>query len=151
MHIENAEADRQIQLDEANLVQVEEEDFEMCSAINDQWNANVAKLREARLDIEREVRKEKALQEIISREEKQKECKMQADEEIRKIKAVAGTFITAENIDAAIEECLANVVNHNRAMDLNGNWYDGKYPPVAAVEEIATQPTDPSNNVDVQQ
>lgn len=51
------------------------------------------------------------------------------DEKIRKAKTEAHTFITAKNIDAAIEECLQNIVNHNRAIDLDGNWYDGKYPP----------------------
>lgn len=58
------------------------------------------------------------------------------NEWVRKIKKESDTFITAENVDAAIEECLTNIVNHNRALDLEGNWHEGKYPPVPPIEEI---------------
>lgn len=101
----------------------------------------MAKMREVRLATEREQYKEKVLKKIVKVEEKMEHLKKQADEKIKKAKEESVTFITAENIDAVIEECLANVVNYNRAMDLNGNWYEGKYPTVPAVEEVTTQTT----------
>lgn len=64
---------------------------------------------------------------MVEIEQKQQELKEQVDKEIRKLKEEAVTFITAKNIDAAIEECLANVINHNRALDLNGDWHDSDW------------------------
>lgn len=138
MHINANAANSNVESNETILEKAEEEDFQTCKAINDNWNANVAKIREARLIAEREASREEALQEMIKIEEKQETLKKLADEEIKKFKEEVVTFITAENIDAAIEECLANVINHNRALDLNGNWYDGKYPAIPTVEK--TQP-----------
>lgn len=124
-----------VQLDKESIEQVEEEDFQTCSAINDEWNAEVAKQREIRLTEMREERKKYILQKLLYKEEQQIKQKNYVDEQIRKAKEEAPTFITAENVDAAIEECLANIVDHNRALDLEGNWYDGTYPPVPPLEE----------------
>lgn len=127
--------DYKIQSDEAIIKQIEEEDFKACSAINDNWNAEVAKIRESRLTDMREKQKERILQKLLLKENQKEKRKYKIDKEIRKTKEESATFITAENVDAAIEECLANVVDHNRALDLEGNWYDGKYPPVPPLEE----------------
>lgn len=121
--------ENEVQFDEKIIRQAEEEDFKVCSAINDEWNAKVAKEREARLTAIKEVRKEKILQHILKAEQKEEELRKKIDEKIRKVKEDAATFITAENVDAAIEECLTTIVNHNRALDVDGNWYEGKYPP----------------------
>ncbi|XP_032672859.1 probable 28S ribosomal protein S26, mitochondrial [Odontomachus brunneus] len=135
-HIEANAIKSNVEFSETTLEQ--EEDFQICKTINDKWNAHVAEIRETRLIAKREASKEKALQKMMKIEEEQEKLKKLANEEIRKFKEEAVTFITTENIDAAIEECLANVVNHNRAVDLDGNWYDGKYPAISTVEE--TQP-----------
>lgn len=127
--------ENEVQFDEAVIKQTEEEDFQACSAINDYWNAEVAKTREVRLADMREKRKELILQKLLQEEKKEEQRKNYIDSQIRKAKQEATTFITAENVDAAIEECLANIVDHNRALDLEGNWYDGKYPPVPPLEE----------------
>lgn len=108
----------------------------MCSAINDEWNAEVAKKREIRLAEMREKRKDYILAQLLRKEQEQEILKEKLNEEIRKIKKESVTFITAENVDAAIEECLANIVDYNRALDLEGNWHEGKYPPVPPVEEM---------------
>lgn len=118
-----------MQCDRAAIEQAEEEDFQTCSAINDKWNAEVAKIREVRLANMREKRKESILQKLLQQEKQEEERKNYIDERIRQVKMEALTFITAENVDAAIEECLTNIVDHNRALDLEGNWYDGEYPP----------------------
>ncbi|XP_012228512.1 small ribosomal subunit protein mS26 [Linepithema humile] len=123
-----------VQYDEATMKAAEEKDFEKCSAINDEWNTEVAKIREARLAKIKESKREIILQKLLKQEQRQEKQKKKIDERIRKAKQEAVTFITADNIDAAIEECLTNTVNHNRAMDLKGNWYEGKYLPDSPIE-----------------
>lgn len=115
--------------------QAKEEDFEACKAINDKWNAEIAKIRETRLAEKRKERREHILQRLLQEEQKKEEQKKALNEWVKRVKEESVTFITPENVDAAIEECLANVVNHNRALDSEGNWHEGKYPPVSPVEE----------------
>jgi len=122
------------QFDES--ISPEIEDFEMCSAINDKWNAEIAKQREIRIVKMRQQHKEEILQRLVKHEKRKMRLMETIDEKIRKAKMEAPTFITEENIDAAIEECLANVINHNRALDLEGNWHVGKSLPTSSIEEV---------------
>lgn len=131
----------EVQHDEAVIKQTEEEDFLVCKEINDKWNEEVAKIREVRLANMRENRKNNVLKRLLKEEKFKEHKKSYIDEQIKKAKEEAPTFITAENIDAAIEECLANTVDHNRALDLEGNWYEGKYPPVPPSEETQKKPS----------
>ncbi|XP_012526254.1 probable 28S ribosomal protein S26, mitochondrial [Monomorium pharaonis] len=124
-----------VQLDKADNVQLEEEDFKKCSAINDEWNAEIAEKREIRLEEMRAERRNTILQNLLRHEQKKEMKIARLNELVRKVKEESVTFITAENVDAAIEECLTKVVNHNRALDLEGNWHEGKYPPVPPLEE----------------
>lgn len=132
--IENAKKNKLL-FNEALLKQKEEEDFQACNAINAKWNAEVAKERETRLAEKRKYREEMILLKLGKREQRQKRFDKKIDMAIIKAKTEAPTFITTENIDTAIEECLANTINHNQAMDLKGNWYAGKYPTTPAPEE----------------
>ncbi|EZA62514.1 hypothetical protein DMN91_006174 [Ooceraea biroi] len=139
-HIEQVQmANRQVQFDKAVIKQMEEEDFQACSAINDEWNAKIAEERTVRLAEMRKRRKENILERLVEHEERQARRNQRIDECIRKAKEEAPTFITAENVDAAIEACLENVVDHNRALDLNGEWHVGKYPPVSNQPAEETQ------------
>lgn len=124
-----------MQSDEGVSEQSEEEDFKVCNAINDEWNAEVAKIREIRLADQRAKRRDVILQHLLREEQMQEMKKEMLNEWVRKAKEDSVTFITAENVDAAIEECLTNVVNYNRALDLNGNWHEEKYPPTPPAEE----------------
>jgi len=120
--------------------QTEEEDFEACKAINDEWNAEVAKTREIKLAEMREKRRNIILQRLLEQEQRYETQKKILNELIKKTKEESVTFITAENVDAAIEECLTNIVNYNRALDLEGNWHEGKYPPIPPIEETQKKP-----------
>ncbi|XP_018343904.1 PREDICTED: probable 28S ribosomal protein S26, mitochondrial isoform X2 [Trachymyrmex septentrionalis] len=111
----------------------EEEDFKTCNAINDEWNAEIAKIREIRLAKMKEKRKNTILEYILKKEQKQEIKKTKLNEWVKKVKEESVTFITAENVDAAIEECLKNIVNHNRALDLKGNWHEEKYPAIPSI------------------
>jgi len=108
----------------------------MCSAINDEWNAEIAKQREIRIADMRMERKKDILQNLIKNEENKTKLMEKIDEHVRKVKREALTFITKENVDAAIEECLANVIDHNRALDSDGNWHVEKYLPTSSIEEM---------------
>ncbi|KAG5316082.1 RT26 protein, partial [Pseudoatta argentina] len=114
----------------------EEEDFKACNAINDEWNAEIAKMREIKLAEMRERRKNTILKNILRKEENREIKKMKLNEFVKKVKEESVTFITAENVDAAIEECLTNIVNHNRALDLEGNWHEEKCPPSPPIPPI---------------
>lgn len=127
--------ENKVQSDEVDSEQIEEENFKACSAINDEWNAEVAKKREIRLAEMRAKHRNIVLQNLLKQEHMQEMQKTRLNKLVRKVKEESVTFITAENVNAAIEECLANIVNYNRALDLEGNWHKGKYPPVPPLEE----------------
>lgn len=127
IYFNEVEKKNRVQFDEAVIREAEEKDFEECNAINNEWNIKVAKIRENRLAEVKKRTKENILQNLLKQEQQQEEKRKKIDEQIRKAKQDAVSFITPDNIDAAIEECLTNIVNHNRALDLEGNWYDGKY------------------------
>jgi len=120
--------------------QTEEEDFKACNAINDEWNAEVAKKREIKLAEMRENRQNVILERLLAQEQRHEMQKKMLNEQIKKTKEESVTFITAENVDAAIEECLTNIINYNRALDLEGNWHEGKYPPIPPIEETQKKP-----------
>jgi len=124
-----------MQFNETVMKQIEGEDFKACSAINDQWNAEVAKIRDIRLAQQKEMRRNAILQNLLKQEQQQQMVKEKLNEWVRKVKKESVTFITAETVDAAIEECLANVVDYNSALDLDGNWHKGIYPPLPPVED----------------
>lgn len=134
-HLRELEKENEMQSNKMASEQIEEEDFKRCCAINDKWNANIAKNRENRLAEMREQRRNLILENLLKKEQQKEMRKEELNEWVKKIKEESVTFITAENIDTAIEECLAKKVDHNRALDLKGNWHEGKYPPVPPIDE----------------
>lgn len=103
-----------------------EKDFEICSYINNQWNEKIAIIRQQRLSQERTHRIEKIHKKL--KEKKERDLKMQEiiDANIKKIKEEATTFITPKNIDEAILNALENIIDHNIAIDCDGNFYKDK-------------------------
>nr|CAD7567547.1 unnamed protein product [Timema californicum] len=105
----------------------QDSEHEDCMRINAEWNAEVAAEREERLVRQGEERKKIILETLIAAEKRQQERAQKADEIVRKEKINSKTFITAENIDKAIEDALATETDHNYAIDLEGNVYRGRY------------------------
>lgn len=103
-----------------------QQDFEICCSINDKWNKEVAMMREERLAQEREARQEKIARRLQAKYKRDLKLQMKIDEEIKKAKEEAQTFITSKNIDEAILNALENIVDHNMAIDRNGNFYEDK-------------------------
>ena len=49
-----------------------------------------------------------------------------ADELVRKEKELSKCYITEDKIDQAIRDAIEHTVDHNFAIDLNGNIYSGR-------------------------
>ncbi|XP_015119290.1 probable 28S ribosomal protein S26, mitochondrial [Diachasma alloeum] len=113
----------QVQFDEELLKKAEEEDYTKCWNINEEWNKEVGKVRQIRLEKQHQDRKQQTLQIISEKRERHRQMMEKIEERVKKAKIEADTFITRENIDRAIEEALANVVDYNAAIDKEGNFY----------------------------
>lgn len=122
-------AENEVQFDEALMDQLEQEDYEKCMKLNDEWNEKVKVSREKRHKELMDKRIEYALIKMKEKEEKKLNVMKNIEEQVKKMKIEAKTFITADNIDQAIEEALQNVVSYNSVIDLQGKVYEGVYTP----------------------
>ncbi|KAJ8711963.1 hypothetical protein PYW08_008917 [Mythimna loreyi] len=105
---------------------LEAEEWARCVELNEKWNAQVAVEREERRKLEVAALEEYALKKIEADDIKLKERIAKASEEIKIQKELSSTFITPENLDAAIDHALANPIDYNFAIDLKGNKYEGR-------------------------
>lgn len=123
----------------------EKEDYDRCVKENEMWNAEVAKLRESRLAKQEKETREEILRHLMEHEEQQKQLFEQAEAFVRQEKERSRTFITLDNIDEAIERALANPIDYNFAIDVEGNRYigrtahPGKTPPQQEANEVKSQ------------
>lgn len=99
----------------------EEAEFEKCLEINAKWNAEIAQIREKRIEAEREQRFIYIQERLQLQDQKQAEMQAKFEESVKKQKELAPTFITRENIDKAIENALAGKADYTFAIDLQGN------------------------------
>jgi Mitochondrial ribosome subunit S26 len=107
----------------------EEAEFQRCSSINEQWNLEISKKRDARVAAENAERRAHIEKTLIYKAEKEKQIAEEVDDIVRKEKAAAKTFITRDNVDKAIEEALANLTEYNFSIDLQGTIYKGSDQP----------------------
>lgn len=112
--------------DPEQVRKVFEEDFQRCMSINDKWNEEQKVLREQRVAKEIEEQLEFAKNRIQLEIEKEIETQEQIEAIVRKQKEESVHFITPEKLDAAIEHALANPVDYNFAIDINGNKIVGR-------------------------
>lgn len=101
-------------------------EWDECFAKNEAWNAEIVPVRAARLQKEAEARREYVLEKLAGKEQRKQEMRESISETVLQQKTQVGGFITAENIDQAIEFALANPTDHNYAIDLEGNMYKGR-------------------------
>lgn len=107
----------------STLKEYADEDFLVRYHINKEWNKQVAAEREDRLIAARNVRAEEIMKKLEEKEQRDLKIQREVDAVIRKAKEEAPTFITPDNIDEAIAKALETIVNHNAAIDLEGNYY----------------------------
>lgn len=104
----------------------EEAEFQKCLDVNAAWNAAIAKERDQRLAKEREDKVAYVQERLEARQLREEERREQANQRVLREIELSKTYITRENLDAAIEAALANPVDHNFAIDLAGNLYCGR-------------------------
>ncbi|XP_016956189.1 probable 28S ribosomal protein S26, mitochondrial [Drosophila biarmipes] len=104
----------------------EEAEFQKCLDANAAWNAAIAKERDQRLAKEREEKVAYVQERLEARQVREEERREQANQRVLLEIERSKTYITRENLDAAIETALANPVDHNFAIDLAGNLYQGR-------------------------
>ncbi|KAJ8920616.1 hypothetical protein NQ315_004755 [Exocentrus adspersus] len=102
-----------------------EEDFARCMEINNKWNDEQRVLREKRVAEELEAELDFARKAVELKTEKQIEQLETVEEIVRREKELSKSYILPENIDAAIEHALANPVDYNFAVNLNGEKVTG--------------------------
>lgn len=103
-----------------------EEDLKRCTSINEKWNKKQREIREKAISKQQENDIIAALEKVELEKKKIKEMKENIEEIVRKEKEQSKTFITAENIDAAIEQALANPVDYNFALISSGEKILGR-------------------------
>lgn len=118
----------------------EEAEYQRCSAINDEWNLEISKRRDARLIKENAERREHILRRLEAKKVRDQDELEKMEIRVRQEKENSATFITADNIDKAIEHALANQVDYNFSIDLQGNIYRGNARPGDKKEVNAAKP-----------
>ncbi|XP_065592070.1 small ribosomal subunit protein mS26 [Cyrtonyx montezumae] len=96
------------------------EEHRVLMAWNDAENARQRARREERIRKEEEERKLQKLQAAENKAKVMEAFLKEKEKEILQLQEEAKTFITPENLDARIEECLDNPRNYNFAIDKEG-------------------------------
>ncbi|XP_009072316.1 PREDICTED: 28S ribosomal protein S26, mitochondrial, partial [Acanthisitta chloris] len=96
------------------------EEHRRLMAWNDDENARQRARREERIRKEEEEEKKRKLEVAEEQARKMEAFLKEKEKEILQLQEEAKTFITPENLDARIEECLDNPRNYNFAIDKDG-------------------------------
>ncbi|XP_055642688.1 probable 28S ribosomal protein S26, mitochondrial [Toxorhynchites rutilus septentrionalis] len=106
------------------VIQTQEEEaaeWEEIQRINDDWNKQIAAIRDERLANEREHRNNYILERLAAKEQRDLDRLKLIEDRVRYEQEQAVNFITKENIDKAIEKALVQPISYNFAIDSNGN------------------------------
>jgi small subunit ribosomal protein S26 len=98
----------------------EEAEFQRCLALNEQWNLEIAKNRDVRVNEMNEKRREQILKNLEGRVARAETLEQKIEEKVRKQKDASSSFITQDHVDKAIENALASPVSFNFSIDLQG-------------------------------
>ncbi|XP_064916303.1 small ribosomal subunit protein mS26 [Columba livia] len=96
------------------------EEHRRLMAWNEAENARQRLRREERIRKEEEERKRQKLQAAENQARKLEAFLKEKEQEVLRLQEEAKSFITPENLDARIEECLDNPRNYNFAIDKDG-------------------------------
>ncbi|XP_050302440.1 probable 28S ribosomal protein S26, mitochondrial [Anthonomus grandis grandis] len=124
-------------LDPEEILKLFREDFDACKAINDKWNEEIRVIREKRMEEMLQNDIEFAQKRMELELEKRHQLQELAESLVRKEKDVSSSFITAENIDEAIDKALESFVDYNFAIDETGEKIVGRETPVPVMQEKA--------------
>ncbi|XP_031444025.1 28S ribosomal protein S26, mitochondrial-like [Phasianus colchicus] len=96
------------------------EEHRLLMAWNDAENARQRARREERIRKEKEEQKMQKLQAMENKAKVMEAFLKEKEKEVLQLQEEAKTFITPENLEARIEECLDNPRNYNFAIDKEG-------------------------------
>ena len=122
---EEVEQKKAVTSDDHIVVSAEQEEaeFQRMKSINDEWNLEISKIRDARVAQENAERREFIAGRVELKKVRDQEEYELIEKRVRNEKENSKTFITRDNIDQAIEFALANPVDYNFSIDLQGNIY----------------------------
>lgn len=106
--------------------------------INDDWNATIAAERDERLNAKLAERKAWIAERLELKLERDQAALDAAEETVRREKELSKTYILKANLNEAIEYALANPVDYNFAIDLQGNRLAGRVTDAKDVHSVAT-------------
>ncbi|KAI4464423.1 28s ribosomal protein s26 mitochondrial [Holotrichia oblita] len=124
--VERFVAARAITTDPKDIQRIFDEDFARCNKINDEWNSDIQSKRIEYFENTLEENINLAKESLQKRLELEQFKLEEAEKIVTEQKELSKTFITADNIDEAIERSLANPVDYNFAVDLDGNKFYNK-------------------------
>lgn len=101
-------------------------ELQKCEEINNEWNAKCEAIRNARLNEEFKQRVEIIERNLERKLERDDQIMQEIEERVKSEKASAVSFITAANLEQAIEYALSNPVDVNFAIDLKKNIHQGR-------------------------
>ncbi|XP_034628656.1 28S ribosomal protein S26, mitochondrial [Trachemys scripta elegans] len=110
---------REERLDKESGAEAMEEHLKLM-AWNSAENERLRKKREERLRREEEELQDRKLQGALNRAKLMEDFLKQKEREVLQLQEEARNFITPENLDERIEECLDNPRNYNFAIDKEG-------------------------------
>nr|CAG4647478.1 EOG090X0FQ9 [Megafenestra aurita]SVE92712.1 EOG090X0FQ9 [Megafenestra aurita] len=114
-------------------VKLEEEEHARLMEVNRLENEKTSRLREERLAIEAEKTREKVLSSLIKTEKENQILEAKAEAFLQK--QILEPTISSQDLERAIEEALANPVDFNFAIDLDGYVYRGKETSIDKIPE----------------
>lgn len=103
----------------------EEAEYQRRSEINDEWNFEISKIRDARIAKENAERREFIKSRLEAKNIRERDEAEKIEAMVRRQKEQSSTFITQDNIEQAIEQALANPVDYNFSIDLSGTIFRG--------------------------
>ncbi|TRY61004.1 hypothetical protein TCAL_03197 [Tigriopus californicus] len=96
-------------------------------AENDRENARIVEARKQRMAQELEDKKRRAQENLEAIQTADQARIRDLEERVQRETAILQNAVTKENLDAKIEEALANPVDHEYAIDTEGHIYYGRY------------------------
>ncbi|KAK6635138.1 hypothetical protein RUM44_000387 [Polyplax serrata] len=136
--------------DHTNLAVIEqkllEQKIEESFIQNDVFNSVSASMRDKRLQEELQKQEEDISLFLVNKAEQTAEFIKKVDDMVKREKVKSLSYITEENLEEAVDNCLNNVVNYNYAIDINGNKYPGSETLDSRKLGVQTDFKEPSEN-----
>lgn len=117
-------------------IEIEEAEWQESLIRIKQWNEEISSQRNLRIESQRKEKEAEIKQRLLEEERLRQEKLKEIEALVRKEKTLSSSYITPENIDAAIAKSLENVVDFNFAINNRGQKFVGRYVNASGEEEL---------------